>query len=358
MRIHVIGTGLIGASIALAAQSAGHSVTGEDTNADHVEHCTRLGLSVFDSSAARTDSELHPDLVFVAVPPRSAANVMVSAHERFTNATISDVTSVKSTVLEQVASRLGNSPRVIGAHPMAGREVSGPGAARADLFEDRIWVITPTHKSDPRRVEQLSEFIENLGSSSVTMTGTDHDRVVALVSHTPQILASVMAAQLNDASESDLAISGTGLADVIRIAGSDPQLWCDILQGNSEYVGAVLDGVIAQLTSVKQSLAEHDDQGLKSVLEQGNRGKNKVPGKHGEKARIFESVNVMISDQPGALAALFNAAGTLGVNLEDVRIEHVMGRRSGIVQLVVSATQSEKLEQGLATLNFDTRGRS
>lgn len=348
--VHVIGTGLIGTSLALALKAQGCQVTGEDLNPEHAQVASNIGVM-------KPAPDLQPDLVFVCVPPAQAAEVIAQASDRFPNATVSDVTSVKDSVLH-AAIALGADPaRLVSAHPMAGREVSGPRAARSDLFEDRTWVITPVDGCEMHRIELVRSVVVLLNGTSIQMKAEQHDRVVALISHTPQILSTVLAGQLVDQDPQELAISGSGLNDMIRIAGSDPRLWQEILLANSQEVIGALDSVIKSISDFRDSIARHDAVEVEEVIRRGNRGKERIPGKHGGALVAFEALNVMISDKPGALAELFTAVGDLDVNLEDVRIEHVMGKPSGIVQLFVRQGQAAVLEEGLDLRGFDTRGR-
>ena len=347
--VHIIGCGLIGTSIALSLKKAGHTVTIEDINPAHVAQALHMGLP--ENSASNPQQ---PEVVFICVPPSAAAPTINEAFCNYEGALLLDVSSVRSSIIAELDSGLPQSGRVMGAHPMAGREIAGPGAARADLFQDRIWVLTQGSESSQARAARL---IADMGGSVVVMDPRDHDRAVALISHVPQLVSSALAAQLLEADQSDLAISGSGLADAIRIAGSDPQLWGDILHGNATEISRVLRKVSVELAELSAALETSDRDRVELTLRAGNEGKARIPGKHGSGQNRFECVNVMISDQPGALAELFTGVGSLNINLEDVRIEHVMGAPSGIVQLYVPAGQSEALDIGLQNQGFDTRGR-
>lgn len=347
--VHVIGCGLIGTSIALSLNKSGFSVTIEDINPEHVAQAVSMGLP-----EGHVKPVEQAQIVFVCVPPSAAAKTLNEAFQKFDGALLLDVSSVRNSIIVELDVNLIHSGRVMGAHPMAGREVAGPGAARADLFQDRVWVLTQGSKESQ---EQATELIANMGGGVVTMEPKDHDRAVALISHVPQLVSSALAAQLLEADQGDLVISGSGLADSIRIAGSDPNLWGDILQGNAIEICRVLRKVSCELAELSTALETHDRKRIEQTLRAGNEGKLRIPGKHGTGQNRFESVNVMISDQPGALAELFAGVGLLDINLEDVRIEHVMGAPSGIVQLYVPNGESEALDQGLQDQGFDTRGR-
>jgi len=353
--VHIIGCGLIGTSIALSLRKSGYKVSAEDINADHVAQARDVGVSATLSpqqSDEQTDQQ--PEVVFICVPPGVAAETISIAFTRFDSSLILDVSSVRGSIIDALGPELSASGRVMGAHAMAGREVAGPGSARADLFQDRIWVLT--QGSEASRVT-AAMVITDMGGGLVTMDPADHDRAVALVSHVPQLVSSALAAQLIEAEQSDLAISGSGLGDTIRIAGSDPNLWSDILQANATEISRVLRQVSHELAELSTALDAKDRARIEQTLRAGNEGRARIPGKHGSGSNRFESVNVMISDSPGALAELFAGVGVLDINLEDVRIEHVMGRPSGIVQLFVPTGESEELESGLYKRGFDTRGR-
>jgi prephenate dehydrogenase len=349
LSVHIIGTGLIGASLALALQRVGYSISGEDIDPRNVKIARKIGIR-------DRDADGEPDVVVVSVPPSQTASVLSRTSESFKNATITDLTSVKGSVLQDAVKSGADTRRLVSVHPMAGREVSGPRGARDDLFQDRVWVITPFPDTEPFRIDLIKGLIESLGSTWVEMDVETHDRVAALVSHAPQIMSSILAGELVEQSASDLAISGVALSEMTRIAASDPQLWREILIANSPEVINVVDSLISRLSEFRTAIADHNADSISEIMTRGNVGRKQIPGKHGGNHKLFGAVNVMISDQPGALAQLFTVAGELGVNLEDVRIEHVMGRPSGIVQLFVQQSELATLESGLESRGFDTRG--
>lgn len=236
---------------------------------------------------------------------------------------------------------------------MAGRETAGAGSARHDLFDDRVWVVAPLPQSDPHRVEEIRDLAITCGAVPVVMTPQDHDRAVALTSHAPQVLSSLLAARLLDADPEAVAVSGQGLRDMTRIAGSDPGLWRAILGANAESVVAVLQAYARDLDDVIVRLRERGD--VAEALERGVEGRQRIPGKHGAAAAAYDLVPVIIRDEPGELGRLFVAAGDLDVNLEDVRIDHVLGKPSGLVELSVQPEVAARLVAGLRSLGFEVR---
>lgn len=345
----VIGTGLIGGSIGLSARRSGIDVLLEDTDSESLRTAVSMG-------AGRVPDDTVPDLVVVAVPPSAAGAVLADAASRFPTATITDVTSVKGPVLDQARAGGADMSRIVGGHPMAGRETAGPGSARADLFDDRMWIITADEQSSPEHVERVRALARVCGAYPIDMSINDHDSAVALISHVPQVLSSALAGQLRTAPEGHVVIAGQGLRDMTRIAGSDSVLWTDILSANSANVRSALAEVIQALQGLHDDLGRDDSpEAVRVFLERGGAGRSRIPGKHGSADREFTQVMVMIADKPGELARLFSAVGEVDVNLEDVRIEHVLGKPSGLVGLFVTPDAVPVLVQGLQDREFDVR---
>ena len=343
----VVGSGLLGASIGLALRRAGVHVWLDDVDPDAMAQAVGRGAG----EPWRPDAG-EPRLVVVAVPP-AAAGPAIARAGAFPQATVTDVTSVKAEPLAAARAAGADPARLVGGHPLAGRETSGAGAARQDLFDDRVWVISPLPESDPVRVEAVMDLVVTCGAVPVVMAPEDHDRAVALTSHAPQLLSSLLAARLLDADPEAVAVSGQGLRDMTRIAASDPALWRSILDANAEPVADVLEAFAQDLDAVIARLRRHDD--VADALARGVEGRLRIPGKHGAAATAYDLVPVIIRDEPGELGRLFLAAGELGVNLEDVRIDHVLGKPSGLVELSVRPESTVRLVEGLGALGFDVR---
>lgn len=361
-QVLVIGSGLIGTSLGLALRNLGVDVALSDTDPDALRESVARG-----AGRAASDDDT-PDLVVVAVPPRAVADVATAALDRHPGAAVIDVASSKSAIVQTILARGVDAGRFVGTHPMAGREVSGPAGADADLFEDRPWVITATAQTGPRALAVAEVVARACGAVVVHLSPEVHDRAAALTSHAPQLVASALAAQLAAAPVGDVVISGQGLRDTTRIAESDPRLWADILASNAAEVVPIIDGVVADLATAAASLRtqsrqEQDDAGrsvsdaaadvgtgMASVVEllrRGNLGRSRLPAKHGGAARAYSVVGVVLADEPGQLGRLFAAAGDAGVNLEDVHIEHSVGRLSALVELSVLPENATRLTSAL-----------
>lgn len=335
----VIGTGLIGTSAALALTQRGVLVHLVDHDPEQARTAAALG--------AGTDGapEGPVDLAIVAAPPAHVAAVLADAMRRGVARGYVDVASVKGGPRRELEALGLDLTAYLGSHPMSGREKSGPLAATGDLFEGRPWVLTPTRDTDTEVLNLALELVSHCRAVPVVMDADAHDRAVALVSHMPHLVSSMVAARLEHAEEAAVRLCGQGIRDVTRIAASDPRMWIDILSANPGPVADLLSDVAADLTETVEalrSLQSSDEAkrrdgtaGVEDLLRRGNAGQVRVPGKHGSAPRVYETVAVLIDDQPGQLARIFADAGRAGVNVEDVRIEHATGQQAGLVQLMV-----------------------
>ncbi len=343
--VRVVGTGLIGTSLGIALCRKGFHVTISDPSPTAERLARDLGAGTI---AAAGDPD--PDLVVVAAPPDVAAAAVLDALARWPAAVVTDVASVKGAVLEAVRAGRGDLGRYVGSHPMAGRERSGAGAARADLFDGRAWVVVPTDRSRPEAVEVVRRVATAAGSAVTVMGAKEHDAAVAAVSHVPQLAASLVAARLRDATDPAVALAGQGLRDVTRIAASDPRLWTQILAGNAAAVREVLLALRADLDEVitaLDGLAAGDGRGALEVVHRtvanGNVGYARIPGKHGAAPTSYATVVVVVPDRPGALGQLFTDMGEAGVNLEDLHLEHGLGQPFGLAEVSVVPAALERL---------------
>ncbi|MGD9958692.1 prephenate dehydrogenase [Nocardioides sp.] len=329
--IHVVGAGLLGASIGLACRRAGLEVLLSDRNPDHVRTASGLG--------AGTPYAGQPaQLVVVAVPPDQLAAEISAALA--TGAVVTDVGSVKSQPLTQATGELSN---YVGGHPMAGSERSGPLAASAGLFDGRPWAITPHAGSTEVATDLVTELVVLCGAVPVRLTPEEHDRAVARTSHLPHLLAALVAGRLADAPVDHLALSGQGVRDVTRIAGGDPELWQQIVTANAVAVLELLGEVRGQLDVLIDAVGSGSREDLVAVLEHGVSGTRAIPGKHGGPLTPMRSVFVSVPDHPGELARLFFDAGASEVNIEDIHIDHDPGRPVGLVELLVAESRAEHL---------------
>ncbi|MFC7501726.1 prephenate dehydrogenase [Nocardioides sp. CPCC 206347] len=346
--VEIIGTGLIGTSIALACRRAGLEVLLTDAAPDHVRTASGLG-----AGRPREVSDV-PQLVVVAVPPDALGGaIRLTLDAAGPDTIVTDVGSVKGAPLDAVASHPAVS-RYVGSHPMAGTEHSGPLSASAAMFDGRPWAITPGPDATPAAVHVVEALVRVCGAVPVHLPPQEHDRAVARTSHVPHLMAALVAGTLAGATPAHLALSGTGVRDVTRVAGGDPRLYSQIIGGNAEAVAALLGEVRERLDLVLEAVAGQDRVGLESLLAYGQAGTRAIPGKHGAAPQPMEAVRVAVPDHPGELARLFADAGASGVNIEDVRIDHDPGRPVGLVELDVIETRAEELRVALESNGWVT----
>lgn len=331
----VVGSGLIGTSVALALARHGVQVHLTDRDPDAARQAAQLGAGTTDLPTEQVD------LAVVAVSPSATAQVVSGLLAGNLAATVVDTCGVKHPVLAEVKATIGPAPHFVGTHPMAGRERSGPGAARADLFEGRPWAVSAAG-ADQRSLARVRRLLELCGALPVDIDAEAHDAAVALVSHVPQVAASLVAARLADGDDAALALAGQGVRDVTRVAASDPDLWVDVLAANAVPVARVLAELRADVDAVVHALREIADDpewartSLREVLVRGNAGRARLPGKHGGRSTSYAVVPVVLQDRPGELGRLFVDVGEAGVNIEDIRIEHSPGQPVGLVELAVA----------------------
>ena len=229
---------------------------------------------------------------------------------------------------------------------MAGRERSGAISARADLFNGRPWVIAGHDGISYGRAAAVEQLALDLGALPIEMTAEEHDRNVALVSHAPQVISSLLAARLTDATDAATTLAGQGLRDTTRIASSDPELWVQILRANAPAVRQILTAYRDDLDAAIATLDAPDEPGSRRALAEligaGNVGVARIPGKHGQ-AKHFSRIVVLVDDKPGELARLLTEIGELGINMEDLRLEHSPGAQIGLAEISVLPTAESRL---------------
>jgi len=341
--IKIVGTGLLGTSLGLAL--ARHGIVAGLTNR------SKASLRLAIEYGAGEEFAGDPDLVIVCVPPDITAETVISELEQHPGAIVTDVASVKSEIAAAIAAGSEHAERYIGSHPMAGREKGGAGSARADLFFARPWVITPTEQNPQVATTLIRDFALQLGALPTVMSPQEHDSAVAAVSHLPQLVASSLAARLISTDESQLSLAGQGLRDTARIAASDPDLWVQILSQNAASVAPLISQLAQELEQLGASLAEIELPGslakIHSILERGNEGVARIPGKHGGKYVDYHQMTVVIDDSPGALASLLTFIGEVGVNIEDLKLEHSPGAQIGLVEIQIVPSAAEHLSEQL-----------
>lgn len=350
--VHVIGAGLLGASVGLGLRERGVDVTLEDLSPTTVALAADYG-----AGRVRTADDPAPALVVVATPPDVTADVVERALAEFPGSVVTDVASVKLAPFLELVRRGIDLTNYVGSHPMAGRERGGAIMARADLFTARPWVVCRDHETPAEALALVEAVALDLGAVLIEMTPEEHDRSVGLVSHLPQVVSSLLAARLVPATEQAIGLAGAGLRDTTRIASSDPELWVQILGANREPVVELLDALAVDIAAFTEALRDPSRSGAKrriaDLLSAGNRGVERIPGKHGSSER-FTTLTVLVDDRPGQIARLLTELGELGINMEDLRLEHSPGAQIGFAEIAVLPEVAERAIEGLAERGWRT----
>ena len=351
--VRVVGVGLLGASIGLGLRAKGIEVILADASPTH------LAIAVDYGAGRPAEPGDRPQLVVVCVPPDVTADVVAAELDAYPEAIVADVASVKLAVYEDLKARGADLSRYLGTHPMAGRERGGPMSGRADLFVGRPWVVAAHGGVTYQDASAIDDLILDLGATLVELTAEQHDAAVALVSHVPQVVSSLMARRLIDAPHASVNLAGQGLRDVTRVAASDPELWVQILGQNAGPVTEILRGYRDDLDRFIDALENMDAPGAcRRVAEElfgGNTGVERLPGKHGVDRR-YSSLIVMVDDRPGQLARLFHDVGDAGANIEDLRLEHSPGAQVGLAEISVLPEVLERLTDELAERGWRIAG--
>ncbi|MEJ1092809.1 prephenate dehydrogenase [Microbacterium istanbulense] len=353
--VRVVGAGLLGSSIGHALRAKGIDVALADASPAQL----RLAIDYGAGRAAAAGDD--PAVVVVAVPPDVVADVIEQELRTHPDAVVTDVASVKLEPLRELERRRVDLTRYIGSHPLAGRERGGAISARADLFIGRPWVVCRDEETRAADLSLVEALALELGATPLEMTPEEHDRSVALTSHVPQVIASLLAARLADAEEGALRLTGQGLRDTTRIAASAPELWVQILGANAAPVVEILEAFADDLREVAGALRAPDAAGarrtLADAIRHGNDGVERLPGKHGQNRR-FETLVVMVDDTAGQLGRLFGELGELGVNVEDLRLEHSPGAQFGLAEISVEPAALRGAIEGLEERGWRIAGNT
>jgi prephenate dehydrogenase len=341
-RLAIIGTGLVGTSVGLAAARAGvATITAFDADETRLRQAaTRAALTPRSSiEEAVGDAQL----VVVAVPVGSAiATVREALAAATAEATVTDVASTKRALAETV-----DDPRFVPGHPVAGGETSGPDRAAAELFDGATWFLTPRAGNDAARVESLERFVAALGARPVRRDAAEHDRLLALTSHLPHALANALvrvAAEENGALES----AGASFREMTRVAGANSTVWADIFLENGDLIAGAVAALRAELESVEQALAGGDRPFIEqSIADAQGRRNELLTHAYQAEAGQLHRIRIRVPDRPGVLARITQILGAASVNIEDFELRHVSPEYGGVLVILVVGAETAELARTL-----------
>ncbi|HEX7582347.1 MAG TPA: prephenate dehydrogenase/arogenate dehydrogenase family protein [Gaiellaceae bacterium] len=339
----VIGTGLLGTSVALAAKRAGiGSVQGWDVDSATLLESTGAG-AIDRAAASLAGAVAGADLVVVAVPVgallATTRDVLSAASP---DATVTDVGSTKRGVSAV------EDERFVPGHPIAGGHSGGPTRASADIFDAATWLLTPLPTTDPARLDLVEQFVTALGARAVRLGAEDHDRLLALTSHLPHALANLLMRRVAAGGEEALGFAGASLREMTRVAGANPTMWADIFVENGDLIADALSAHRAELGDVERALRDGDRAFFEDWIASSAEARGRMLGyAYRTDAQALNRVRIRVPDKPGVLARITQTLGAAGINIEDFELRHVSPDYGGVLVVLVTGADNAELARTL-----------
>ncbi len=348
-RALVVGTGLIGGSIALGLRRRGWHVSGLDADDERLREALASGTI----DAAGDDPAA--EVVFVAVPAASVAGVvgrLLAEPGRRPDVVVTDVGGVKTAIVEEA-----DNPRFIGGHPMAGSEQVGLHGADPDLFEGAVWVLTPTAVTDLQAFERLRGVVLSLGADVLVLSAADHDRLVAVVSHVPHLVAATLMNAAATGAEQDgalLRLAAGGFRDMTRVAAGHPGIWPDICAENALPIVEALDALVTDLQAMRDRVATRDRGALLGSLQRASAARRNLPARVVRPEHLAE-LRIPVPDRAGVLAEITSLAADAGIGIYDIEIAHSAEGTRGVLILVVDRADAATLTAAVESHGYRAR---
>jgi prephenate dehydrogenase len=354
-RVAVVGTGLIGTSIAMAAARVGCGVSGWDP--DPVALSSAAARQPMRTTGGLEEAVSEASIVVICAPIPAIGELAARALAASPEALVTDAGSIKQHIVRDVESRAGVEAqrRFVGGHPMGGSERSGPEHAAASIVDGIVWALTPLPRTPPGALERLEAWVERMGARPVRMAPDRHDRLVAFVSHLPQVASTALMAlaATEEAGEPEiLLLAAGGFRDLTRLASSNPALWSQILLANPDAIAEAIDLYTARLSELRDQILRGEGGTVRETFDLAKRARLRLAAKPQVRSGVAV-LQVTVPDRPGALAELTLALAEASVNIEDLQIVHSPEGGRGIVHLTVAADSAGDAGQVLARRSFD-----
>jgi len=336
-RLAIVGTGLVGTSVALAARRAGvASVRGWDADP------ATLREASLERASSPADAVAGAELVVVAVPVGALAGTVRDALAQAPDATVTDVGSTKRALAAI------DDPRFVAGHPLAGGATGGPARASADLFDGAVWFLTPSPHADPSRIEAVERFVAALGARTVRLDAGDHDRLLAVTSHLPHALANLLMRAVAGSGEDALGYAGASLREMTRVAGANPAIWADIFVDNGDLIASALGTLGSELGEIERALREGDRALIERWIAEAATARTRMlEYAYRTDAKMLNRVRVRVPDKPGVLARITQTLGAAGINIEDFELRHVSPEYGGVLVILISGADNAELARTL-----------
>ncbi len=343
-RAHVVGLGLIGGSVALALRDHGWSLSGTDVDESVVDKALSMGIIEF------TVCPNDVTLVVVAVPAGHVVEAVRSVLAQSSAETIvTDVAGVKGSIVDAIG-----DVRFVGGHPMAGSEQRGLDGSRADLFRGCTWVLTPTPSTPPEIYSRLHGILRDLDANVVALDHATHDRLVAMASHVPHLVAGALMNEASAVAESDgalLQLAAGGFRDMTRVSAGDPSIWPDVLIENAEAVTAGLADLRGRLQRLEELIRSQNRAELMSDLRTASSARRELPGRSVASAHLAY-LRVPVLDRPGVLAEVTTTASDINVNIFDLEIAHSVEGQPGVLLMAVEHDHVDRFVVALESRGY------
>jgi prephenate dehydrogenase len=336
-RLAVVGTGLVGTSVALAAARTGTRCRGFDRDAGVLGRAAGRGALQPASSLAEAVADA--ELVVVAVPVGAAPAVVREVLDAAgAGAVVTDVASTKRPLASV------EDPRFVPGHPVAGGATGGPGRAAADLFDAATWFLAPTEASSDESVSLVQRFVASLGARPVRTDAAAHDRLLALTSHLPHALANLLMLRVAEAAADDdapLAFAGPALRDMTRVAGANAAVWSDIFLGNADEIATALTGFRASLDELERAVRAGDRESIEASISAAAAARERLESfAYRTEPAQLNRIRVRVPDRPGVLARITQILGAAQINLEDFELRHVSPEYGGVLVILVAGADN------------------
>ncbi|HEX9713273.1 MAG TPA: prephenate dehydrogenase/arogenate dehydrogenase family protein [Actinomycetota bacterium] len=362
MKVTIIGSGLVGGSIGLSLKqtSVAEHIIAYDQDPSVATRAVERGAADA-ASASLEEAASDRDVIFIATPVGVISRVARDLVPYLSGGTLlTDVGSTKSRVVVEIEETLPEGVTFIGGHPMAGSEDEGIDAARPDLFKGAWWILTPTARSDADAYGRLNALVTTLGARVMALEPAEHDRLMAMISHLPQLTASALMNLVAEQGKDHgglLALAAGGFRDVTRIAASNPEIWVDICRENGPAIVEALERMASELLHLRDLVEQDDLEALRHALGAARAARRSLPER--EVTGALHDVRFPVPDRPGVLAEVTTVIGNLGVNIEDLRITHTVEGGRGTLHLsIVGEEGASRVVHALAARGYEAKAFS
>lgn len=346
-KVLLIGVGLIGGSVALAIKKEHNAcVIGYDVNINNCKLAQKLGI-IDDYTEKYEISAENADLIILSCPVEIAESYL----EKLAKLTlkndvlITDVGSTKVRIMEKAEFLFGSSNAYIGGHPMAGSHKIGPGSAKAHLFENAYYVLTPSQNANGR-VNQLKEWLKGTKANFIVMEPRQHDLVTGVVSHFPHIVAASLVRQVEGHASQDKNIqflAAGGFRDITRIASSSPVMWRDIVQHNQSILLSLLEEWMSEMEDVKQLIEEGNGDRLFAYFDGAKQFRDSLPVRAKGAIKSFYDLYVDVLDKPGVISDITTILAKNAISITNIRIIEAREDVYGVLRISFQTEEDMEL---------------